>query len=134
MDRSTPFIEGENYHIYNRGVDKQAIFRDDADKRRLHVLLYLCNGSKPIDFRAIKGDPFVWDRGETLVDVLAYSFMPNHVHLILSEKKEGGISKFAGKVFTAYSMYFNTRYGRSGPLMCRPFRSSHINSDEYFRA
>ena len=59
--------------------------------------------------------------------------MPNHIHLIVHEMRKGGISKFMLKLMTAYSMYFNTKYARSGPLFTRPFRSRHINSDEYFR-
>lgn len=70
---------------------------------------------------------------ETLVDILAYALMPNHIHLLVREKKTGGISKFMHKLLTAYSMYFNTKYTRSGPLFTRPFRSKHIDSDEYFR-
>ena len=37
------------------------------------------------------------------------------------------------KLMTAYSMYFNTRCERSRPLFSRPFRSKHVDSDEYFR-
>lgn len=59
--------------------------------------------------------------------------MPNHIHLILHEHSDGGISKFMLKLMTAYSMYFNTKYERSGPLFTRPFRSRHVDSDEYFR-
>ena len=58
--------------------------------------------------------------------------MPNHFHLILYEHKEGGISKFMGKLLTAYSMYFNTKYERSGPLLTRPFRSEHINNESQY--
>jgi len=58
--------------------------------------------------------------------------MPNHFHLILYEHREGGISKFMGKLLTAYSMYFNTKYERSGPLFTRPFRSEHINNESQY--
>src|ERR1700690_1561019 len=30
-------------------------------------------------------------------------------------------------------MYFNTKYERSGGLLCHPFRAPHINFDDYFR-
>lgn len=36
------------------------------------------------------------------------------------------------KILTAYSMYFNKKYERSGPLFTRPFRARHVGSDEYF--
>jgi putative transposase len=58
--------------------------------------------------------------------------MPNHFHLILQEHTEGGISKFMNKLLTAYSMYFNIKYERSGPLFTRPFRSEHINNESQY--
>ena len=72
-------------------------------------------------------------QGETLVDIIAYALMPNHIHLLLKEKIEGGISRFMLKLMTAYSMYFNTKHERSGPLFTRPFRSRHVGSDEYLQ-
>ena len=58
--------------------------------------------------------------------------MPNHFHLILYENSEGGISKFMGKLLTAYSMYFNTKYERSGPLFTHPFKSEHISNESQY--
>lgn len=69
---------------------------------------------------------------KTLVLILGYCLMPNHFHLILYEHTEGGISKFMGKLLTAYSMYFNTKYERSGPLLTRPFRSEHISNESQY--
>ena len=34
---------------------------------------------------------------------------------------------------TAYAMYFNIKYKRSGNLFVKPFRSRHIDSDGYLR-
>jgi len=59
--------------------------------------------------------------------------MPNHFHLLLLEKQEGGISAFMQKLLTSFSMYMNKKYDRTGPLMCRPFRAKHVDSDGYFR-
>ena len=75
---------------------------------------------------------FKENREKTLVSILSYCLMPNHFHLILYEHTEGGISKFMGKLLTAYSMYFNTKYERSGPLFTRPFRSEHIGNEPQF--
>ena len=58
--------------------------------------------------------------------------MPNHFHIVLYEHKEGGISKFMSKLLTAYSMYFNTKYERSGPLFTHPFRSEHIENEPQY--
>ena len=142
MDRKVPFMVGEKYHIYTRGVDKQTVCRGDNDYQRLQLLLYLCNDSTPVKMRELfakyKGEPLdrifeYEERGETFTDIVAYAIMPTHFHLLLGEKKERGISKFMHKLMTAYSMYFNTKNDRSGPVFTRPFRSRHVDTDEYFR-
>lgn len=142
MERKITFTEGECYHVYTRGVDKREVFESERDYRRFMAGMLLCNGIKSVEFRNVfriyGGEPsgalFEQEVGsETLADVLAYALMPNHAHMILREKQEGGISKFMLKLMTAYSMYFNTKHERSGPLFVRPFRAKHIDSDEYFR-
>ncbi|HWO07730.1 MAG TPA: transposase [Candidatus Paceibacterota bacterium] len=141
MERKIPFEKGECYHIYTRGVEKRTVFTSDADRDRFLALLFICNNVNGVNIHNLLkkygGEPLQIlaqeDIEETLVDILAFAMMPNHIHLITHEKKPGGISKFMLKLMTAYSMYFNTKYDRSGPLFTRPFRSKHINSDEYFR-
>ena len=142
MERKISFTVGEFYHVYTRGVEKRLVFESVADQDRFLLILFLCNGTGKIDIRSIqqkyKGEPFgkIFE-GEkpanTLVDIVCYALMPNHIHLILHERTDGGISKFMLKLMTAYSMYFNKKYERSGPLFTRPFRAKYINSDEYFR-
>ena len=133
MERKFPFLEGQYYHIFNRGIEKRSLFRDKSDWDHFHNLLYLCNGTKPLVRKLIQGDPLEWDRGEALTSIVAYTLMQNHFHLIVHEDVSGGISKFMGKISTSYSMYFNTKYQRSGALLCRPFRAKLIDGDEYFR-
>ena len=58
--------------------------------------------------------------------------MPNHFHILVYENEEGGISKFMMRLLTAYSMYFNTKYERSGPLFVHPFRSTHISNESQY--
>lgn len=134
MERKSIFTVGEFYHVYNRGVNKQNIFHTDADFKHFQRLLYTRNSKKRIDSERVKGLPLhMIDRGETIVEIIAYCCMRNHFHLLLHEIIDGGISIFMGKLGTAFSMYINTKYRRTGPLVCRPFRSRHIDSDEYFR-
>ncbi|MFT5849411.1 MAG: putative transposase [Patiriisocius sp.] len=134
MERSISFQKGDFYHVYNRGVNKDTIFFRDSDNQQFQRLLYVKNSSKRIDTSRVKGVPLhKIERGETLVDILAYCLMPNHFHIMLHEKEEGGISKFMGKLSTAYSMYINTKYKRTGPLVCRPFRSKYVDNDDYFK-
>lgn len=134
MERTVTFEIGNFYHVYNRGVDKMRIFRQPTDYIHFQKQLFTRNSDKRIDSARVKGVPFnKIDRGNTIVDVVAYALMPNHFHVLLHEKQRGGISTFMNKLGTAHAMYFNTKYERSGPLMCRPFRAKHVDSDEYFR-
>ena len=136
MYRKTPFAINEHYHIYSRGVEKRKIFLNIKDYDRFVALLYIMN--QDVSFRmdnflqAHKNnlkEIFKEKKDKGLVSILGYCLMPNHFHLILYEHTEGGISKFMGKLLTAYSMYFNTKYERSGPLFTHPFRSEHINNE-----
>lgn len=59
--------------------------------------------------------------------------MPNHIHLVLKEVRPGGIALFMQKVFTGYTMYFNKKYERNGPLFAGAFKSKHIADDRYIK-
>lgn len=136
MERKTIFTEGEAYHIYTRGVEKRVIFKSNKDYSRFMTSMFLCNGDKPAHFSniAYQGDPLInLPDKEPIVHILAYTLMPNHIHLILREIVDGGISRYMLKLLTAYSMFFNIKHERSGPLFVRPFRSQHIDSEEYFQ-
>jgi len=133
MERAITFAPEYCFHIFNRGVEKRTIFIDDNDRIRFQHLLYLANGTNPIIFKRVRGEPLDRDRGKSLVSLLAYSLMSNHFHLIVYEHTAGGISSFMGKLQTAYSMYFNVMNERTGPLVCKPFRAKHIDTDDYFR-
>lgn len=128
--RRIPLVSGEYYHIYNRGVDKKTIFLDKEDYFHFLKLLYICNSEKSITLRNI-GDNF--NRGETIVDIGAYCIMPNHFHLLCKEKIESGTTIFMRKLLTAYSMYFNKKYKRSGVLFQGRFKSEHANNNEYLK-
>ncbi len=133
MERKITFEEGEIYHVYNRGVEKRPIYRNKTDMVRFHKLLYLANSSQPFCFDNLSRGTILWQyaRGETIVDLGLYALMDNHFHILLREKKKGGISKFMLKLTTAYSMYFNTKYERSGPLFTKPFKARLVDDDSY---
>ena len=142
MKRDAPFMEGEIYHIYNRGAHKGEIFKNEKDYERFLLLLHVANTEERIDLRAIlrkyKGQTFaqVFEQEKptkSLVDLYAYCLMPNHFHLIVGQKNSKGITNFARKVLTAYSMYFNLTHKHSGILSQGAFKSRHINNESYFR-
>jgi len=135
--RKQNFVEGEYYHVYNRGNSKQIIFLDDQDRDRFVKLLYLCNSGKNINFRddiVEKGiDAFDFDRGEQIVSIGAWVLMPNHFHIHITPRVAlggKGVTLFMNKLSTGYSMYFNKKYKRTGSLYEGKFKATHAESDE----
>ena len=134
MERKINFSVGEFYHIYNRGVEKRDIFLDANDRERFLRLLYAANGTSPLKFREIENKPYeLIERGDCRLAVGAYCLMPNHFHILVKEIVESGISSFMEKMITAYSMYFNKRHTRVGPLFQGRFKAQHVGSDEYLK-
>jgi putative transposase len=138
MTRKTRLAPEEYYHVYNRGVDKRVIFQDDTDHRYFLTLLYLANTKKPFATGHLSEEYqqhefFSIDRGETLVDIGAYCLMPNHFHILLKEKEEGGTSLFMQKLGTAYTMYFNRKHERTGALFQGTFKARHVDNDRYLK-
>lgn len=140
MATRVPLANDEWYHCYNRGTDKRTVFENPHDYERFIALLYVSNGSKPIrlsdkysfNFRSVFEDSSM-DRGAPLVEIAAYSLMPTHVHLVLKQVVDSGVSRFMQKVFTAYTMYFNLKRGRTGSLFSGTFKSKHIGDDRYLK-
>jgi putative transposase len=144
MARKTVFVPGEFYHLYNRGTEKRTVFSNQKEYARFIALLYLANSTEPIRIdnlpsakqgetllkMAIEKRPL---GSESLVELAAYCLMPNHFHLLVREKVEGGISRFMQKLTTGYTMYFNKRHKRSGALFQGIFKSTHAGEDRYLK-
>lgn len=129
-ERKQTFSVDEYYHLYNRGVEKRLIFQDKQDYEHFQFLMFICNSNRSIVLRDI-GNNF--DRKETIVDIGAYCLMPNHFHFLVREKTENGLSTYMRKLMTAYSMYFNKKYKRTGKLYENVFKATHCNNDLYLK-
>ena len=137
--RKDNLVQGEIYHIYNRGVDKRDIFMDDGDRFRfIHDLFefndknaslklnyFLLNNSE-VGLPNIKREP-----RKVLVEILAFCMMDNHYHLIVRQKAENGITEFMRKLGTGYTNYFNQKYERTGALFQGRFKSVCIKNDAH---
>jgi len=132
----------EYYHIYNRGMQKQPIFETDKDRLRFLFLLFVFQGKNPIKniSREIKQNV----QSSTLhilpeleeeilknrtVELVSFCLMPNHFHLQVLEKTEGGIAKYMQRVLTAYTKYFNMRHQKSGHLLQSSYKSVLMEND-----
>ena len=64
----------------------------------------------------------------------AYCLMPNHFHLLIYLHDDvGALSRFMASITIAYSMYFNKKYKRRGPLFENRFKASPIFEDVYLQ-
>ena len=134
MSRNIEFGVGEYYHVYNRGTDKRKIFLDKADHERFVKLLYVANSSKSVHLSNYQGFALLEiPKGNPIVNVGAWTLMPNHFHLLLKETEENGISEYLHKLLTGYSMYFNKKYRRKGVLFEGSFNAKHLDTDEYLK-
>jgi putative transposase len=59
--------------------------------------------------------------------------MPNHIHLLVRQLKDGGITQFMRKFGTGYATYFNKKYNRKGHLFQGRFRAVHIKDNEQLK-
>ncbi len=137
--RKVKFINGEYYHIYNRGVDKRDIFLDKKDIERfldsveefndaeVFGSLYIRNYQKERNNEGKSKET----KKQKLVEIVAYCCNPNHYHFILRQKLDNGISRLMHKIGTGYAQYFNLKYDRKGSLFQGSFKAVHIDSDIY---
>ncbi|MBC7387816.1 MAG: hypothetical protein H7329_01270 [Opitutaceae bacterium] len=139
-----PILADSFYHIYNRGINGESIFKEEKNYsyflRKYAVFI-----------------PFV-------ADTYAYCLMGNHFHLLVKTKSEEEIQKFYrerqnddegekrktsfetksslkdtswiisnafSSLFKSYSISINKEYKRTGALFERPFRRKLITSDRY---
>jgi|SRR3989338_259605 len=132
--RKIRFVNGEFYHIYNRGVDKRSVFLDQYDFERFLQSMREFNNQKPIGSlfeNSFRDKVQLSNRVVKLVDVVAYCLNPNHYHLILSQRIENGISEFMHRLGTGFTQSFNFKYQRSGSLFQGKFKATHIDSNNY---
>jgi putative transposase len=111
MNRNEPIVDGEYYHVYNRGNRKQPIFGDDADYRSF--LGKLCDASRKYK-----------------VFVIVYTLMPNHFHCILVQTSGGSIQRLMNSVESSAAKHFDLKYGKVGHLFQGRYRYNIISSDE----
>lgn len=130
--RSIPFVNGEFYHIFNRGVAKMQIYTNSYDYYRFtkSIIYYQRMGPKP-RFSLFSGKNTLSNlEGEKIVNITCYCLMPNHFHFLLQQIKDNGITEFMGKLSNSYTKYFNTKNKRVGPLLQGEFKSVHVETNE----
>jgi putative transposase len=106
---------GVALHVIQRGVDRAACFRAEAD-----YLVYLSQ----LHALARKHS----------CAIHAYCLMTNHVHLLLTPHEEKSCTALMRDLGQRYVPYFNSRHGRTGTLWEGRFRSCIAESAHYVLA
>lgn len=124
---------GEVYHVFSRSIVKYRIFGSEQDCQRMLMTMKYYKQMNP----GLKLSKFLqyrdWDElinDDSLVDIIAFCIMPTHIHLILKQLEEEGISTFIRKILNSYARYFNTKYDRKGPLYDGRFKHVIVDSTE----
>jgi REP element-mobilizing transposase RayT len=102
---------GALHHIIARGIDRQRIFNDDADR-----------------------DNFLDRLGnilsETQTACFAWALIPNHFHLLLRTGTTA-ISTVMRRLLTGYAVSYNFRHRRHGHLFQNRYKSILCQEDAY---
>ncbi len=121
MQNIEPLEIGKYYHIYNRGINGEKLFKEQLNYE--HFLNLYDYHIAPI------------------AETFAWCLMNNHFHFVVrikeveeitSEKKIPASQSFSN-LFNAYTKAINKRYNRHGSLFERPFRRKSIDNNSYFQ-
>lgn len=118
------------YHVYNRGVEKRVIFKDDKDYTVFLNLLKRYLNKEPA--KDLKNRKYIWLHDD--IELLAYCLMPNHFHLfVYVHDSPESLTQLMQCICTAYTGYFNKKYKRVGHLFQSRYKASHILNDSYLQ-
>ena len=147
--RKEQFITGDIYHVILRAIDGNVIFKNIDDYYRGTFSVYEFNTTNPVEIRRrrearlrfkkllkVRGDPTsaeFEDSRDRLVEILAFCFMPNHIHLLIRQLKDDGIVKFMAKFGGGYARYLNLKYKRKGYVFQNRFLAVRIKTDEQLK-
>lgn len=125
------YVTSGFYHIFNRGVNKQRIFREEQD---YYVFLnYLRNYLIPLEKIKKQTDREVYSATfHDTIELISYCLMPNHYHLFIKQYKKRAMAKFMKALQVKYIMYFNNKYARVGPLFQSKYKAVMVETEPQF--
>jgi putative transposase len=110
--RRQPLVEGQYYHLYNRGVNRQPIF--------------FCEPNRVFFIRQVQ-KYFL----PGLVEILAYCLMPTHYHFLVRLHTDDFAKKVMQPFGVSYTKAINEQQNRVGPLFQGPFQTAWVDSSAY---
>jgi putative transposase len=104
-------LAGGFFHVYARGVRREAIFRDDEDRQYFLNLL------------GVVVDGVEWP-------VLAYCLMTNHFHAVV-ETPRPNLSEGMHRQLGAFAQWFNERHRVEGHVFDRRYGAELVKDDAH---
>lgn len=138
------YAENGYYHLYNRGVDKRVIFGDAQDYAVFlsYLKTYLIPKNEHELRQKLADSTISYREKDKILNLLrlnnfadeitliCYCLMPNHFHLLIKQNSANSIDRFMNSLCTRYTMYFNRKYKRIGPLCQDVYKAVMVESDE----
>lgn len=138
--RRVPIVVGQTYHVFNRSIAQQPIFLGTRYYRRgvelLEYYSYLKPGLRFSHYNRLplqQRNDFLENlkkNGRKQIQLFSFCLMPNHVHFLIKEIVNGGISQFMSNFQNGYAKYLNLRTERSGSVFLSMFKAVRIETDE----
>ena len=131
-----PIVTGEVYHVFNRSIAEFVIFNNDSEYSRMKDVIQFYQLEKhatkfsQASTKMLKSILVKSLDAEKLVEIICYSPMPTHLHFVLKQLKDRGISKFMNNILNSYTRYFNIKHNRKGPLWEGRFKKVLVETDE----
>jgi putative transposase len=120
------YYEDAYYHVYNKGVNGGDIFLDDQDYTEFLLLLerYLSRRKQPVD------KDFSYESYAGRLELVAYCLTTHRFDLLFYLNNDTkAITELMRRVCTTYTMYFNKKYKRSGPLFHGVYKARLLEND-----
>ena len=138
MRRSQILATGETYHVFNRSVGHEEIFTSQRNLNRIYEITDYYRYPQILrfsQFKLLSHDNQInylkkMKSKSQLVELMAFSFMPNHFHFLLRQLHEHGISSFTANLQNSFAKYFNLKHHRHGTLFQSPFKAKRVSTDE----
>jgi len=116
------------------------IVMDDVDRWRFVKSLFILNDvysnhdwHRETVNLSLFDRPENWPERDPLTRILTWVLMPNHFHLLLQEKVEGGTAKFMQRLCGSMSLCFNLKYENKGSIFQGAYKAIVVDNDSYLR-
>ena len=131
---------GQYYHVVSRSIAGYKVFNTNEDFKRIvnALIFYLINPEMSYSYLLKQTDRYIFnalnnfldDKANHIVSIIAYCIMPTHIHLLLRQNQDDGISSYISNLLNSYTKFFNAKHKRKGPLWEGRFKSSLVDNDD----